>query len=51
MTPRSSSKVAMCDAAEAIVLESGARHMTLDAVAARGGVSKGGYFSPGCCGP
>jgi AcrR family transcriptional regulator len=34
----------MLDAAEAIVLESGARHMTLDAVAARAGVSKGGVL-------
>jgi AcrR family transcriptional regulator len=34
----------MLDAAEAIVLESGARHMTLDAVAARACVSKGGLL-------
>jgi len=44
MSPRPSSKVVMLDAAEAIVLESGARHMTLDAVAARAGVSKGGLL-------
>jgi AcrR family transcriptional regulator len=44
MSPRPSSKVAMLDAAEAIVLESGARHMTLDAVAARARVSKGGLL-------
>ena len=41
---RPSSKVIMLDAAEAIVLESGARHMTLDAVAAKAGVSKGGVL-------
>ncbi len=44
MSPRPNSKVVMLDAAEAIVLESGARHMTLDAVAARAGVSKGGLL-------
>jgi AcrR family transcriptional regulator len=44
MSPRPSSKVVMLDAAEAIVLENGARHMTLDAVAARAGVSKGGLL-------
>jgi len=44
MSPRPSSKVVMLDAAEAIVLESGARHMTLDAVAGRAGVSKGGLL-------
>jgi len=44
MSPRPSSKEVMLDAAEAIVLESGARHMTLDAVAARAGVSKGGLL-------
>jgi len=32
------------DAAENVVLESGARHLTLDAVAARAGVSKGGLL-------
>jgi AcrR family transcriptional regulator len=44
MSPRPSSKAVMLDAAEAIVLESGARHMTLDAVASRAGVSKGGLL-------
>jgi AcrR family transcriptional regulator len=44
MSPRPSSKVVMLDAAEAIVLESGARHMTLDAVAVKAGVSKGGLL-------
>ena len=44
MSPRPSSKLVMLDAAEAIVLESGARHMTLDAVAAGAGVSKGGLL-------
>ncbi len=44
MSPRPSSKTVMLDAAEAIVLESGARHMTLDAVAAKARVSKGGLL-------
>jgi AcrR family transcriptional regulator len=44
MSPRPSSKVGMLDAAEAIVLENGARHMTLDAIASRAGVSKGGLL-------
>jgi len=44
MSPRASSKEIMLDAAEAIVLENGARHMTLDAVAAKAGVSKGGLL-------
>jgi AcrR family transcriptional regulator len=44
MSPRPSSKAVMLNAAEAIVLESGARHMTLDAVASRAGVSKGGVL-------
>ncbi len=34
----------MLEAAEAIVLGNGARHMTLDAVAAKAGVSKGGLL-------
>lgn len=42
--PRPSSKETILDAAEAIVLESGAAHMTLDAVAERSGVSKGGLI-------
>lgn len=44
MSPRPSAQKAMLDAAEAIVLENGARHMTLDAVAAKAGVSKGGLL-------
>lgn len=44
MSPRTNSKEVMLDAAEAIVLEKGARHMTLDAVAARATVSKGGLL-------
>jgi AcrR family transcriptional regulator len=44
MSPRASSKEIMLDASEAIVLENGARHMTLDAVAAKAGVSKGGLL-------
>jgi AcrR family transcriptional regulator len=34
----------MLEAAEAIVLGNGARHMTLDAVAAKAGISKGGLL-------
>ncbi len=41
---RPSSKEIILEAAEAIVLESGAVHMTLDAVAERSGVSKGGLM-------
>jgi AcrR family transcriptional regulator len=44
MSPPASSREIILDAAEAVVLESGARHMTLDAVAARAGVSKGGLL-------
>ncbi len=44
MSPPASSREIIVDAAEAIVLESGARHMTLDAVAERAGVSKGGLL-------
>ena len=44
MSPRTSSREVMLNAAEAIVIESGARHMTLDAVAAKAGVSKGGLL-------
>jgi AcrR family transcriptional regulator len=44
MSPRASFKEVMLDAAEAIVLEEGAGHMTLDAVAAKAGVSKGGLL-------
>ncbi|NQU44746.1 TetR family transcriptional regulator [bacterium] len=41
---RPSSKEAILDAAEAVVIESGASHMTLDAVAERSGISKGGLI-------
>ena len=41
---RPSSKNAILDAAEAIVVKSGAVHMTLDAVAAEAGISKGGLI-------
>lgn len=41
---RPNSKEAILDAAEAIVLEAGASHMTLDAVAERSGISKGGLI-------
>jgi AcrR family transcriptional regulator len=44
VSPRASSFDAIIDAAEAVVLEAGASHMTLDAVAARAGVSKGGLL-------
>ena len=39
---RESSKDAILDAAEAIVREQGAAHLTLDAAAERAGLSKGG---------
>lgn len=44
MSPRLSSYGAIVDAAEAVVIEAGASHMTLDAVAAKAGVSKGGLL-------
>ncbi len=44
MSPPASSRETILDAAEAVVIESGAGHMTLDAVAARAGVSKGGLL-------
>lgn len=44
MSPRISSYEAIVDAAEAVVIEAGAAHMTLDAVAAKAGVSKGGLL-------
>ena len=44
MSPPANSREKIVDAAEAVVLESGARHMTLDAVAAKAGVSKGGLL-------
>jgi AcrR family transcriptional regulator len=44
MSPRASSYNVIVDAAEAVVMEAGAAHMTLDAVAAKAGVSKGGLL-------
>ena len=44
MSPRASSYDNIIDAAEAVVIETGASHMTLDAVAAKAGVSKGGLL-------
>lgn len=44
MSPRASSYNIIIDAAEAVVIEAGASHMTLDAVAAKAGVSKGGLL-------
>jgi AcrR family transcriptional regulator len=44
MSPRASSYDVIIDAAETVVVEAGASHMTLDAVAARAGVSKGGLL-------
>jgi AcrR family transcriptional regulator len=41
---RPGSREAILDAAEALVGEAGAAHLTLDAVAARAGVSKGGVL-------
>ncbi len=41
---RVSSRETILDAAEAVVLASGAAHLTLDAVAERAGVSKGGLL-------
>lgn len=43
--PRSASTDTILDAAEAIVCESGAAHMTLDAVAQRAQISKGGLIN------
>jgi AcrR family transcriptional regulator len=44
MSRRSSSRDAILDAAEAVVAEAGAAHLTLDAVAQRAGFSKGGLM-------
>jgi AcrR family transcriptional regulator len=41
---RPDSKEVILDAAESVVLEHGAAHMTLDAVAERAGISKGGLM-------
>ena len=42
--PRPSSRDTIMDAAEAVVVESGALHMTLEAVSERAGISKGGLM-------
>lgn len=44
MSPKSSARERIIDAAEHIVLDKGASHMTMDAVAAKAGVSKGGLI-------
>ncbi|MEN6615823.1 MAG: TetR/AcrR family transcriptional regulator [Syntrophorhabdus sp.] len=44
MSPRASSYDIIIDAAETVVIEAGASHLTLDAVAAKAGVSKGGLL-------
>jgi len=44
MCPLPSSRNVILDAAQAVVLEVGAAHMTLDAVAARASISKGGLL-------
>lgn len=44
MSPRPSSRNIILSAAEAVVIEHGASHMTLDAVAAQAKVSKGGLL-------
>ncbi len=44
ISPRPNSYDTIIDAAGAVVIEAGASHMTLDAVAAKAGVSKGGLL-------
>ena len=44
MGSKAGSREALIDAAEAVVREKGASHLTLDAVSARAGVSKGGLL-------
>jgi AcrR family transcriptional regulator len=44
MSKRPNSRAAVLDAADALVSEVGANHMSLDAVAARAGISKGGLL-------
>ncbi len=44
MSPRINLYETIVDAAEAVVIELGAAHMTLDAVAAKAGVSRGGIL-------
>ena len=44
MSPKANSYEHILDAAEEIVIEVGASHMTLDAVAKKAGISKGGLI-------
>ena len=44
MSQKSSARERIIDAAEQVVLDEGASHMTMDAVAAKAGVSKGGLI-------
>jgi AcrR family transcriptional regulator len=44
MSPRASSRKLIIEAAEKVVIEAGAGHLTLDAVAAKAKVSKGGLM-------
>jgi AcrR family transcriptional regulator len=44
MSGRKNSYDVIVDAAEAVVIETGSSHMTLDAVAAKAGISKGGLL-------
>jgi len=44
MSPKKNCKGAILDAAEDVVVKSGAAHITLDAVCAKAGVSKGGLL-------
>jgi AcrR family transcriptional regulator len=44
MSGRKNSYDAIVDAAETVVIETGSSHMTLDAVAAKAGISKGGLL-------
>lgn len=44
MRPRKNAREAILDAAETVVIEKGAAHLTLDAVSQKAGVSKGGLL-------
>lgn len=44
MSPRANSYDVIIDAAETVVIESGASHLTLDAVASKANISKGGLL-------
>ena len=44
MSPRSSARERIIDATELVVLKEGASHMTMEDVAAKAGVSKGGLI-------